>query len=178
MDSFPIIRVLYNGLYSGTKKGTYDSTHEIITKLKFIGMVKKGEKIDVKALKVHSSSKWYAFWRMWCDESRDTTLEFLTTTINRAFEILQLNLSRIESNKTLCRNLIADLITSTMGMINLQSTYSDDRIFLCQIQTLIQSIEVKLKDIRSEHQDLFPKGDIDVSLSPIEDPLDTIKINM
>lgn len=165
MDSFPIIRVLYNGLYSGTKKGTYDSTHEILTKLKFISLVKKGEKIDVKSLRVHSSSKWYAFWRMWCDESRDTTIEFLTTTVNRAFEILQLNLTKDYSNKTLCKNLIADLITSTMGMINLQSTYSEDRIFLCQIKTLIQSIEVKLSEIRSTHPDLFPKADTELYLS-------------
>lgn len=156
MQAFPIIKFLYSNLYGDSKKGTMETTHEVITRLKFIGLIKKGEKINVKSLTVHQMSYYTSFWRMFNQESRETTLDFLTSTVNRVFEIIQLCIiSPKQSDRTLCKNLIEDLIKSSAGLLNLQSTYSDDRLFLCHIQTLIQAIEVKLKDLRESNPDLF-----------------------
>ena len=156
MQAFPIIKFLYTNLYGDSKKGTMETTHEVITRLKFIGLIKKGEKVSVKSLSVQQTSMITSFWRMFHQESRETTLDFLTSTINRAFEIIQLCLvSNKQSDKTICKNLCEDLIKSSSGLINLQTTYAEDRLFWCHIQTLIQAIEVKLNDLRESHPNLF-----------------------
>lgn len=175
MQSFPIIKFLYSNLYGDSKKGTMETHHEVITRLKFIGLIKKGEKVSVKSLSVQQMSMVTSFMRMFHQESRETTLDFLTSTINRAFEIIQLGLSNGKpSDKTLCRNLIEDLIKSSTGLLNLQNTYSDDRLFWCHMQTLIQAIEVKLNDLRESHSDLFTQTIInygDKSQSSSEDEI-------
>lgn len=158
MQSFPIIKFLYSNIYGDSKKGNMETIHEVITRLKFIGMIKKGEKVCVKNLSIQQTSLVTSFMRMFHQESRETTLDFLTSTLNRVFEIIQLCLiSNKPSDKTLCKNLIDDLVNSSVGLLNLQTTYSDDRLFLCHIQTLTQAIQVKLDDLRESHQGLFTK---------------------
>lgn len=157
MDTF--LKSLYNGLLPASKKGSLESVGDVLSNLKFIGMVEKGEKIDVKSLRIHTNSTLDSFWRTWFGENRTNTLDFLTTTVTRAFEILDYHLeNNTSSSKTICKTVICDLVGSILGMINLKSTYNRDKKFLCQIQTLIQTIEVKLKDIRDKHEDIFPKN--------------------
>ena len=171
MQAFPIIKFLYSNLYSDSKKGTMETTHEVITRLKFIGLIKKGEKVSTKSLSVQQTSVFTSFLRTFYQESRETTLDFLTSTINRAFEIIQLCLtSNKQSDKTLCKNLCEDLIKSSSGLINLQTTYVEDRLFWCHIQTLIQAIEVKLNDLRESHPELFVLP-IDVETRKTEDDI-------
>ena len=156
MQAFPVIRFLCSNIYSESKKGMMETTHEVITRLKFIGLVQKGEKINVKNLSVKQTNLLTSLWRMMYQESRETTLDFLTSTVNRAFEIIQIcSCSQKQVDRTLCINLIEDLIKSSTGLYNIQCTYSDDRLFWCHIQTLIQAIDVKLNDLRENHPDLF-----------------------
>lgn len=133
-----------------------ETTHEVITRLKFIGLIQKGEKINVKTLSVKQTSVLTGLWRMFQQESRETTLDFLTSTVNRAFEIIQLcSTSQKQVDKTVCVNVIEDLIKCSCGLLNIQSTYNDDRLFWCHVQTLIQAIDVKLNDLRENHPELF-----------------------
>lgn len=158
MSSYSIeaIKFLYSNLYCNSKKASMETTHEVITRLKFIGLVKKGEKISVKNLSVQQMNMFTSLSRMFNQESRETTLDFLTSTVNRSFEIIQLCISSNKSSeKRLCINLIEDLMKSMTGLINIQTTYSDDRLFWCHIDTLIQGIEVKLNDLRESHPELF-----------------------
>ena len=157
MQSFPFIKFLYSNLHTdNTKSCSMESTHEILTRLKFIGLIKKDEKISVKHMTVHQTSILTSLWRMFHKETRESTLDFLTSTINRGFEIISLCLvSTKSSEQIICKNLIEDLIKSSSGLINLQSTYSEDRLFWCHIQTLIQAIEVKLNELKENHPNLF-----------------------
>ena len=162
MNAFPMIKFLYSNLVGGNnRKGTNDTSHEIITRLKFIGLIKSGEKIDTLNLTATQSTKFNSIWRWWTTENRSDALDFFTTTINRAFEIVQLNISseRSSSDRKLCKIIIEDLIKCPIGMINIQETYMklyNDRIFWCDIQTLIQCIELKLKELKDVHEDIFP----------------------
>lgn len=159
--SYPIIKFLYSNVYGNSKKSSMETTHEVITRLKFIGLIKKGEKVNVKNLSVNQTSLFTSFWRMFMQENRETTLDFLTSTVNRAFEIIQLCVtSQKQIDKTVCMNLIEDLIKSSIGLVNLQTTYSEDRLFWCHIQTLIQSIDVKLKDLKESFPDLFLNSNV------------------
>lgn len=163
MNSFPMMKFLYSNLTGGSKKGTTESTHEVITRLKFIGLIKQGEKIDTRLLTASQSTKINSFWRWFLQENRNETLDLFTTTVNRAFEIIQLSLSSEKSgDKKLCRIIIEDLIKCPIGMLNIQETYMklyDDRLFSCNISTIIQCVELKLKELRDIHPDLFPSED-------------------
>lgn len=164
MNAFPMIKFLYSNLVGTSKKGTMDSTHEVITRLKFISLIKQGEKIDTHALTATPATKMNAMWRWWNQqESREVTLTFFTTTVNRAFEIITLSLySEKSTDKKLCKIIVEDLIKCPIGMINTQMTYMNlynDRIFWCDVQTLIQCVELKLKELRDTNPELFPSED-------------------
>jgi hypothetical protein len=156
MQTFPIIKFLYTNIYGDSKRGSMETTHEVITRLKFIGLIKKGEKISVKSLSVHQTSLFTSLYRMFNQESRESTLDFLTSTVNRAFEIIQLCISSNKSSdKTICKNLCEDLVNTLTGLVNLQTTYGEDRLFWCHIQTLIQAIQVKLSELRDTNPEFF-----------------------
>jgi len=163
MNAFPMIKFLYSNLMGASKKGTMETTHEVITRLKFIGLIKSGEKIDTRTLTACQSTKMNSIWRWWTTEARSDALDFFTSTVNRSFEIIQLSLySEKSSDKKLCKIIVEDLIKCPIGMINIQETYMklyNDRIFWCDVQTLIQCVELKLKELRDTHPDLFPNED-------------------
>jgi len=140
-----------------------ETTHEVITRLKFIGLIRPGEKVDTRTLTAAPSTKMNSIWRWWNQEDRSVTLDFFTSTVNRSFEIIQLSLcSEKASDKKLCKIIIEDLIKCPIGMIHIQETYMklyNDRIFWCDVQTLIQCVELKLREIRDSNPDLFPSED-------------------
>ena len=163
MNAFPMIKFLYSNLMGSNKKGTVETVHEVITRLKFIGLIKQGEKIDTTNLIASQSTKMNSLWRWWVTEDRSDSLNFFTSTINRSFEIVQLSLySEKSGDKKLCKIIVEDLIKCPIGMINIQDTYMkiyNDRIFWCEVQTLIQCVELKLKELRDTHPVLFPSED-------------------
>ncbi len=168
MQGLPVVKFMYNNLYSDTKRGTMETSHETMTRLKFIGTVKRKEKINTKTLTVEKINWITRAWRTVKgftnqSEGREVTLDFLTTTYNRVFEIIHLNSTDKNSDKHLCINLIQDIQKSFEGLNNLKSTYSedsDDRLFSCHMETLQQLIQSKLKHIQEEHPDLFYTTDV------------------
>lgn len=163
MQGLPIIKFMYSNLYSDTKNGSMETAHEIMTRLKFIGKLKKGEKVNVKTLTVEKINWITRAWRTVKgftnqSEGRESTLTFLTTTYNRVFDIIQLSSGDKHGDKHLCINLIRDIGNSFDGLRNLKSTYSDDsddRLFSCHMDTLVELIQSKLKKIQEEHPELF-----------------------
>ena len=163
MQVYPIIKFLSSNLYSDTKKGGLETTHEIITRLKFIGMIKKNEKLDIKSMKVQSNTLWTSLYRFIYQESKDTTLTFLTSTYNRVFELVHVcTLSSKSSDKILCVNIINDLIRSVIGLENLETTYADDLLFICNLQALEELIDIKLKEIKETYPDLIKDKELEM----------------
>ncbi len=160
MQSVPIINFLVSNLYRHNNKNNMETVHETITRLKFIGMIKKGEKIDTQNIGIQHTSWFTSLLRRFYQETRLTTLQFLTTTVDRSFEIIQLSLTSTKMDKILCKHLIDDLIASNIGLTNIQSTYSDDRFFVCRIQTLIQDIEKNLNTLNLSFPELFSDFDV------------------
>lgn len=136
---------------------------DIISRLKFIGKVKKGEKINVKFMYVQPDGLATQISRMLINQdNRGNTLSFLQETINRVFEIISgYERSRNPVDKIMCRNLIEDLKQSKTGLTNLKETYILDVKFCCDMDTLIQVIDTKLIEIEpifteeeeKEHED-------------------------
>ncbi len=132
----------------------------ILARLKFINLINVGEKIvnyDQTHMELLNDNYLTSIIRMFYKENRGTTISFFTTTYNRIFEILNLKLSTITiiSSLTLCKNIIKDLIGSINGLENIKQTYCKDRLFCCYIDTLIQTINSKLDELRVTNPDLF-----------------------
>lgn len=133
-----------------------ETDNDVISKLKFIGKIKKGEKINVKNMYVQPDSLATKISRSFINyDSRDNALNFIISVLKRSFDILNLHI--IESNKNnaemmVCTNLIRDLKESKVGIENLKDTYSDDVMFCCKIETLIQEIDAKLLEIENKNK--------------------------
>ena len=123
-----------------------DSYQEIISRLKFIGKLKKGEKINTKQMYVQQEGLATTLSRtFWAQDNRINTINFIHETIKFSFELLN-NYDRSDttSEKELAKHLINDLRQVNKGLENLKQTYILDTKFCCDIDTLIEDIKAKL----------------------------------
>ena len=129
---------------------------EILTRLKFIGTIGPHEKIDVRGLRVESNSFFTPLKRLLSGESRETTHGFLSQTIERSFEILAVY-THSDKKGDLCTaaNIVKDLLHATTGLKNIQKTYSDDKLFVCNLETQLEAINARLTELRYSHPGIF-----------------------
>jgi hypothetical protein len=125
-----------------------DFDSEVISKLKFIGKIGKGEKINVKNMYVQPDGFLTKISRSFINyDTRDNTFTFISGILKRSFEILSLHLNKKNSRDEIIANhLIKDITDSKTGIENLKETYADDVMFCCKLETLIEEIETKLAE--------------------------------
>ena len=139
---------------------------DIISKLKFLGRVQKGEKINVKNMFVQPEGLATKISRSFFHlDSRSNTLSFVKNTINQSFNILYsfLNTGTV-SQKNMCINIIEDIIKSKEGINNLKLTYSSDIMLCCQLDTIIQEIDAKIQELGHKFPEIVKKIDYDSKL--------------
>jgi len=131
---------------------SFSDTKEIISaRLKFIGKIKKGEKINVRNSYpyVQQNDLATTFSRTFLSkDNRNNTLSFIRNTIDEVYNrITTYREMKNSSNDLSCKLLISDLKKSKDGISNLKYTYSDDVMFCCSIDTILESIDVKLCNV-------------------------------
>ncbi len=126
-----------------------DSINETISRLKFIGKINKGEKINSKYLFVQSDDIFTKISRtFYYKDNRVNTLSFIKETARESLELVRrLASSEKTSDKEMAKNVLHDLKLSRQGIINIRDTYSDDIKFGCDVDTLVQVVDVCLKEI-------------------------------
>lgn len=134
----------------------FESTSETLTRLKFIGTLEAGEKLDVRNLKVESNTIITPIKRLFFGEGREATFAFIYSTIERSFAILySLAAADKVSDSMLASNILVDMNKAVMGLVNLQSTYKDDKMFICNVETLMQTIEAKMCEVQQKYPDIY-----------------------
>ena len=135
---------------------THDKQREIITRLKFIGTIKVGQKLDINNLRIETNSIITPLKRLIFGEGREKTYNFVSVTIERSFEIIKsyIHSDRI-SEQIFCQNIVFDLIGSIVGLKNIQQTYKDDNLFYCNIETLLENIEAQLTELKNKFPNLI-----------------------
>ena len=135
-----------------------DNQRETISKLKFLGKIKKGEKINVKEMTLQTESYLTAASRtIWFVDNRNNTMSFIQTTIQAGFDLLNLlnkstgNVSDDELSKT----IVKDITNAKIGINNLKTTYSDDTYFCCSVDTFVETITAKLLDLKDKRPEIF-----------------------
>ena len=125
-----------------------ESNRETISRLKFIGKIQIGDKVNIKSMFIQPDGLITQLFRSINQDNRSKTLIFLQDTINKTFEILKCYEKTTNiAEQIMCKNLVTDLKNSKAGLQNLKETYYLDMKFICDIDTLIQTIDAKLLDI-------------------------------
>jgi len=138
------------------KQSLDEKNKDTISRLKFIGTFLPGEKVDVKNMRIEGTTLWTPLKRLFMGESRDTTYIFLNNTIERTYEIISSHSTSPNiSDKLLCQNIINDLVRSVSGLKNIQKTYKDDKLFQCNVETMIEKIQAKLTEVKNKHPEIF-----------------------
>ena len=124
-----------------------ESDNEVISRLKLIGKLQKGEKINVKYMFIQPEGILTRISRTMINQcNRTNTLNFIRGTISRTFDIISnYSTSPKEHRRHISHNVIIDLKQSKKGLFNIKDTYMDDIKFTCD--TLIQEIDSKLAEI-------------------------------
>ena len=125
-----------------------ESNRETISRLKFIGKIQIGDKVNLKFMYMQPDGLMTQLSRSINQDNRTKTLIFLQDTINKTFDIFKFyEKSENNSEQIMCFNLYNDLKLSKQGLNNLKETYSTDVKFTCDIDTLIQTIDGKIADM-------------------------------
>lgn len=116
---------------------------EVISRLKFLSKIQKGEKINVKYMYVQPEGIFTTISRTIIhQDNRRNTLNFIRQTLSGVFTILKKQQSTYKYER-----LTADLTQVKSGLDNLKSTYISDIKFCCDIDTMLEEINNKLLDI-------------------------------
>ena len=142
---------LLSVLKSTDPNNKMDTNKEVVSRLKFISRINKGEKINVRSaypfvqqddMSTRLSRTFYY------KDNRGNALNFVRNTIDRSFEILNLyQKSHKKSEKALCNNIVNDLKRAKNGILNLKETYTTDTMFCCDLDTILQEIDAKLMEM-------------------------------
>ena len=125
-----------------------ESNKETISRLKFIGKIQIGDKVNLKSMYIQPDGLITQLLRSINQDNRSKTLIFLQDTISKTFEILKCyETSPKNSDQIMCSNLILDLKNSKHGIHNLKETYTQDIKFVCDLDTLLQTIDAKLDGV-------------------------------
>jgi hypothetical protein len=125
-----------------------NNEQEIVSRLKFIGKIKRGEKINTHHMYVQPTGIMTFVKRtFWDHDNRSNALTFIHDAITRAFELLIThNRSDKAPDKLLANNLIKDLRDATNGLDNIKITYQDDTKFCCDIDTILEFTTARLAE--------------------------------
>ena len=132
------------------------SLDSLILNLKIISKLKPGYKLSVKdnnEIYIDTSYLQYIY-RLFNDNSRDTTIKFLETLdtqiTTKIEEIVQTNNNNnmfLNSKENILLNLSHNLNLSLVGLNNLINTYSTDEYTIAKIELIINNFELKIRKI-------------------------------
>jgi len=133
---------------------------EILSRLKFIACVKEGEKINTGKMYVQQDCIATSISRTFINiDNRTNTKTFVQNTVNRSFEILELcHNSDKAIDKDLCRQFTRDLVSAKEGIRNLKKTYAMETKFVCDLDIILEEIDVKVSLYKVEMEEMEEKG--------------------
>lgn len=132
---------------------------DLIARLKLIGLLNKGDKIDTKYMVVQPCGIITKIARSLGKDDRYDTLEFLNITIQKSFELLTSQLDVKKDKNALCNmfaiNIVKDLKKSIDGINHLKDTYDNDKLFICKLDFLSEEVQVKIQDFIAQNKKIF-----------------------
>lgn len=138
-----------------------EDCQDVISKLKFLSKINKGEKINVTKLILQTEGIVTSISRsFWNTDNRNNAISFIQNTINQSITLIfKYAKSERESEQILAKEMIKDLKSSKNGIVNLKTAYKSDTMFCCNIDAFIQGIDAKMQEYSKTLPDLFDKNE-------------------
>lgn len=117
---------------------------DLLVKLKILGMVERGTKINMGTMTFTDASSWSgAVTRSVSGEGRKGLLVNLS-------QIVQASINSINEykNTEFCHLIVNHLALAKIGIQNLQATYQSDPSTVAQMEVLVDNIELQLSKNR------------------------------
>ena len=133
-----------------------ETQNETISKLKLIGRISNGDKLNVNGLFIQRNNFFTKLSRwLYYIDNRNNTVNFVRTVVYNTFTIIN-NLSKSNQryDNLILINVLDDMESAKSGIINLMKTYEDDVKMNCDLLCLIESITVELTKYRSEDEEV------------------------
>jgi len=141
---------------SSSNTNIIEGKRQVVTRLKFIASITPNEKIDSQNLRIESSNILTPLKRFFYGDSRQQSMNFFTSTIDRTIEIIDAHIhTKSMSEKIFCANIINDLVLAITGLRAFQKTYESDKLISCEIDVIIETIEAKLYSIKQSNPEMF-----------------------
>ena len=121
-----------------------DTTKEVISSLKFIGQLQKGDKINTKFMFRQQDGFFTKISRTFINsDNRQNALTFIQRIINSSLDVFMYyeNSTKV-ADKGMCINILDDLKQAKVGLENIKYTYSEDLKFKCDIDTMLQNMVI------------------------------------
>lgn len=134
---------------------------DLLVKLQFLSMIKRGSKINTNTMNFVESDSWLgALKRMVSHENRRTTLTYVYNTIDLAIDAINKY-----AGSEYFRILINSLATARLGIAELITTYREDPEVISHIKVCLANIDIQL----NKHKSLIRGNDeISFELPPID----------
>lgn len=114
--------------------------HDLLVKLKVLGMIKRGTKINMSTLTFTDANSWYgAFQRSIDGEDRKNLMIHLKHIIEQSINALG-----EYQNTEFFKLIISNLAEAKIGIQNLSITYQSDPSIVAQIAVFISNIDLQL----------------------------------
>lgn len=126
-----------------------EPTKVVISNLKFIGQLQKGDKMNTKFMYRQPDGLVTRLSRTFINyDNRQNALTFIQQTTTAAFKVI-VSLAKSDqlADRTMCINMMQDLKQARVGIMHLKDTYSEDLKFKCDMETLLQEIDAQLAEI-------------------------------
>lgn len=136
-----------NTLRAFTRDGSEKHVNDILSKLKFIAMIKPNEIVDTRSMTLMEAGWLTAAYRTFIgrSEGRDTTLEMFKTVIDAAFDLAELySIHEERMFKDVGNTLIDSIRQSKTGIGNHAKTYETDRMFMAKTVAFIRTVDIRL----------------------------------
>lgn len=130
---------------------------QVLTNLKIISQIKKGEKIISSNNILEIDTRYFQFARRWWEvNSRISTLELFNKIVERSFNLIdetynnksKENYYFSEENSRTLQKFSIELTNVCNGLNNLKETYSDDVTTTSQLDVMLDKIGQRIEKIQ------------------------------
>ena len=133
------------------------TTDQILTNLKIISRIKKGEKMITNNMIMEIDNRYLQWVRRWWEQnSRVSTIDFFNKILDRAFQIIdetydnkdKQNYYFNEENSRILQKFSLELSNARQGINNLKETYADDETTKSQLDIMDEKINQRIEKIQ------------------------------
>ena len=139
-----------NSLRAFPRDGSEKHLGDILSKLKFIAMIKPNEIVDTRSMSLMEAGWITSAYRtiIGRTEGRDTTLEMFKNVVDSALDLAELySINEERMFKDIGITLIDAIRQSKTGISNHAKTYESDTMFIAKTEAFLKTINIRLEEL-------------------------------